>query len=116
MVTRDHIEFELDVASGIELPTPRTHALVRIACEAVSNAARHSEAAQVGLSLQRQGEGVLLRVGGNGGFDPRSRVDGFGLTSMRDGFGLTSMRDRPASVGGDLRISSVPGRATEVEV
>jgi signal transduction histidine kinase len=108
VAARDHIKLELDVIPGIQLPAPRADALVRIACEAVSNAARHSGAAQVSLSLQRQGKGVRLRVSDNGdGFDPRFRVDGFGLTSMRD---------RAASVGGDLRISSVPGRGTEVEV
>jgi signal transduction histidine kinase len=108
VAARDHIKLELDVVPGIQLPAPRADALVRIACEAVSNAARHSGAAQVSLSLQRQGKGVRLRVSDNGdGFDPRFRVDGFGLTSMRD---------RAASVGGDLRISSVPGRGTEVEV
>jgi signal transduction histidine kinase len=108
VAARDHIKLELDVVPGIRLPPQRADALVRIACEAVSNAARHSGAAQVSLSLQRQGEGLRLRVSDNGsGFDPRSRADGFGLTSMRD---------RAASVGGDLRISSVPGRGTEVEV
>src|SRR3954447_8551210 len=108
VAARDHIKLELDVVPGIRLPPPCADALIRIACEAVSNAARHSGAAQVSLSLRSQGEGVRLRVSDDGsGFDPRSRAGGFGLTSMRD---------RAASVGGDLRISSVPGRGTEVEV
>ena len=60
------------------------------------------------VSLQRQGKGVRLRASDNGaGFYPRSRAHGLGLTSMRDCL---------TPVGGDLRISSVPGRATGVEV
>ncbi len=108
VAARDHVTLELDVVPGIRLPTPRADALVRIAREAVSNAARHSGAARVSLSLRRQGSSVRLRVSDNGsGFDPAAPADGFGLTSMRD---------RAGSVGGDLRISSVPGRGTEVEV
>lgn len=73
-----------------------------------NNAARHSGPARVSLSLQRQGSSVWLCVSGNGsGFDPAVSAGGFGLTSLRD---------RAGSVGGDLRISSVPGRGTEVEV
>jgi signal transduction histidine kinase len=107
VAARDHIKLELGVAQGIRLPTSRADAPVRIACEAVSNADRPSGAAQVSPSLQGQGDGARLRVSdGGAGFDPGSRVGAFGLTSIPD---------RPASVGGDLRISSVPRRATEVE-
>jgi signal transduction histidine kinase len=107
VAARDHIKLELDVVPGIRLSAARADALVRIAREAVGNAARHSGAARVSLTLRRQGPRVWLRVSDNGtGFDP---------TAPTDGFGLTSMRERASSVGGDLRISSVPGHGTEVE-
>ena len=107
VAARDHIRVELDVVPIIGLPQARAEALVRIACEAVGNAARHSGAAQVRLSLRRRGSRVRLCVSDNGsGFDP-------GVPS--GSFGLTSMRDRASSVGGDLRISSQPGHGTEVE-
>jgi len=107
VAARDHVKLELDIVPGIRLPAPRADALVRIAREAVANATRHSVAAQVSLSLRRQGSRVQLRVSDNGtGFDPAAQADGFGLTSMRE---------RVGSVGGDLRISSVPGRGTEIE-
>ena len=108
VAARDHITLELDVVPGVQLSAPRADALVRIAREAVSNAARHSGAARVSLSLQRLGRGVRLRVSDNG--------SGFDTVAQADGFGLTSMRDRATLVGGDLWISSVPGRGTEVEV
>jgi signal transduction histidine kinase len=107
VASRDHVKLELDITPGIRLPCTRAEALVRIACEAVGNAARHSGAGRVSLSLQRQGSHVQLRVSDDGsGFDPATPTDGFGLTSMRD---------RAISVGGDLRISSRPGHGTEVE-
>lgn len=107
VAARDHVKLELDITPGIRLSAPRADALVRIAREAVGNATRHSGAAQVSLSLRRLGSRVQLRVSDNGaGFDPAAPADGFGLTSMRE---------RAVSVGGDLRISSVPGRGTQVE-
>lgn len=107
VAARDHVKLELDITPGIRLSAPRADALVRIAREAVGNATHHSGAAQVSLSLRRLGSRVQLRVSDNGaGFDP---------ATLADGFGLTSMRERADSVGGDLRISSVPGRGTEVE-
>jgi signal transduction histidine kinase len=107
VAARDRIKLELDVIPGIRLPTARAEALTRIACEAVSNAARHSGAAHVSLSLRRRGSRVWLCVSDNG--------SGFDLAAPSDSFGLTSMRERASSVGGDLRISSEPGRGTEVE-
>jgi signal transduction histidine kinase len=107
VAARDHVKVELDIVPGIRLPAARAEALTRIACEAVGNAARHSGAEQVRLSLCRCGTRVRLSVSDNGsGFDP-------GVPSGR--FGLTCMRDRARSVGGDLRISSEPGSGTKVE-
>jgi signal transduction histidine kinase len=108
VAARDHIKLELDVVPGVQLSAPRADALVGIAREAVSNAARHSGAARVSLSLQRQDGGVRLRVSDNG--------SGFDTVAQADGFGLASMRDRATLVGGDLWIMSVPGCGTEVEV
>lgn len=107
IAARDHIRVELDLVPGIRLPATRTDALLRIACEAVGNAARHSGTDRVSLSLQRRGSSVRLCIIDDGsGFDPDSATDGFGLISMRD---------RVTSVGGDLRISSAPGCGTRVE-
>jgi signal transduction histidine kinase len=98
----------LDILPGIRLPAAHSNALVRIACEAVANAARHSGAGRVSVSLWRQGSHVLLRVSDSGsGFDPSGPATGFGLTSMRE---------RARSAGGELRISSGPGHGTTVEV
>jgi len=104
---RFHVGLELDLVSGIRLSAARAEALVRIACEAVTNAARHSGASRVILNLERDGSRVRLRVSDGG--------RGFDTTVPRAGFGLISMRERARSVGGELRISSAPGRGSEVE-
>jgi signal transduction histidine kinase len=101
------LHLELDLASGIGMAPARADALVRIACEALTNVARHSGSRQVRLILRRDGGRVRMRV--------RDSGHGFDTTAAREGFGLTSMRDRARSVGGELRISSEPGTGSQVE-
>ena len=105
---RYHVKLDLDIAPDIRLPAPRREAFVRIACEAVANAARHSGADRVDLRLERDGAGARLWVSDQGhGFDP---------ADPGGGFGLSSMRERARSVGAELVVSSVPGHGSQVEV
>jgi signal transduction histidine kinase len=87
-------------------------ALVRIACEAVTNAVRHGGAPLVRVQLQRgDGHEVRLLIADSGsGFDPKAAGAASG------GFGLVSMRERARGVGGRFRVWSAPGRGTSVEV
>jgi signal transduction histidine kinase len=105
---RYHVELDLDLTSDIRLPAPRREAFVRIACEAVTNAARHSGADRVNLGLERDGSSVRLWVSDQG--------HGFDIADTGGGFGLTSMRERAHSVGAELVVSSVPGHGSQVEV
>jgi signal transduction histidine kinase len=101
------IELDLQVSPDVRLPVGHSVALVRIASEAVTNAAQHSGSRTVSMSVQRSGSRIRLRVvDGGSGFDPAVRSAGFGLVSMRD---------HASSVGGQLRISSQPGDGTLVE-
>jgi signal transduction histidine kinase len=106
---RFKLDLDLDLAAGVQVSAMRREALVRIACEAITNAAVHSGERRVRLSLERDGARVRLRVkDGGSGFDPAVTNGG--------GFGLTAMRERARAVGGELRVQSTPGRGTEVEV
>jgi signal transduction histidine kinase len=105
---RYHVKLDLDLTSDIQLPAQRREAFVRIACEAVTNAARHSGADRVDLRLERDGSGVRLWVSDEG--------HGFDTADPGGGFGLTSMRARARSVGAELVVSSVPGHGSRVEV
>ena len=105
---RYHVKLDLDLTADIRLPASRREACVRIACEAVANAARHSGADRVDLRLERDGSGVRLWVSDQGhGFDP---------ADPGGGFGLTSMRERAHAVGAELVVISVPGHGSQVEV
>ena len=99
----------MDLTSGITLPPRKREAVVRIASEAVTNAARHSGGQHLHVGLERAARGVRLRVADDGvGFDAQTRNGG--------GFGLITMRDRAEAFGGRLRIRSRHGKGTEVEV
>jgi signal transduction histidine kinase len=84
-------------------------ALFRIAQEAVHNALRHADAAEVTVELRVTDAEAALTVTDDGtGFDPTDpRVRATRL-------GLTSMRARAQAVGGRLRITSTPGEGTRV--
>jgi signal transduction histidine kinase len=105
---RFHVRLDLDLVPGVRLPTARAEVLMRIACEAVTNAARHSGSSLVRLNVERDGQRVRLRVSDQG--------CGFDTALPGGGYGLISMGERARSVGGELRISSAPGRGSEVEL
>lgn len=99
---------DMELASGILLSPKEREAVVRIASEAVSNAARHSGANVLRLYLERLEAGMRLQVVDDGaGFDDDDR---------RSGFGLITMRDRAEALGGQLRIESRRGSGTRVEL
>jgi signal transduction histidine kinase len=105
---RYQVTLNLDLTPDIRLSAPRRNAFVRIACEAVANAAQHSGAGRVNLGLEREGSGVRLWVSDEG--------HGFDAADPGGGFGLTSMRERAHSVGAELVVFSEPGRGSQVEV
>ncbi|MBV9853441.1 MAG: hypothetical protein JOY82_02810 [Streptosporangiaceae bacterium] len=105
---RYHVQLQLHLTPGIRLSPARREALVRIACEAVTNAARHSGASRVDIGLERNGSGARLRISDEG--------HGFDTSAPSRGFGLIAMRDRAGSIGAELFISSMPGRGSQVEV
>jgi two-component system sensor histidine kinase UhpB len=82
----------------------------RVAQEALSNAARHSDARHVAVTLRRDevGGGVELRVADDG--------RGFAFDESEGGLGIGGMRERGLLIGGELTIESRPGRGTSVRL
>ena len=101
-------ELELDLSPGVQIEGARAESLLRIACEAVANAARHSGSDRIVLMMDRAGSGLRLQVRDAGrGFDPAAPTGGFGLISMHE---------RARAIGGKLRIESERDRGTTVEL
>ena len=109
----------LNVEVIIDLPDPnerfsreRETACFRIAQEALSNIARHAQASQVQVQLEKDGNVLLLTVKDDG--------VGFDLESLRKRapraatLGLVSMQERAHAAGGAIEIDSGRSRGTEV--
>ncbi|MFJ9694595.1 sensor histidine kinase [Kitasatospora sp. NPDC101183] len=85
--------------------------LLRIAQEALANAARHAEAARVGVTLSYMDDEVTLDVRDDGrGFDPLDLPP----RSESGGFGLGGMRARAERLAGRVDLESEPGGGTAV--
>ncbi|MBV9803855.1 MAG: hypothetical protein JO130_11710 [Solirubrobacterales bacterium] len=76
--------------------------------EALQNATKHAgPGANVSIQVRMTGDALRLRVCDDGaGFDPNA---------VRPGYGLINLRDRIDAVGGQVEVSSAPGRGTSVE-
>ena len=106
------IEVDVDASPDAELSPAVREDVLRIAREAIANAARHGRARNVVVALtRREGESELLQV-----HDDGRGIAGGESTTVAEGFGLRTMRERAAGFGGALRIHSRNGSGTELEV
>jgi two-component system C4-dicarboxylate transport sensor histidine kinase DctB len=95
----------LRMGSSIEMT------FLRIAQEALLNITRHAHADQVNLSLWQEENAIRLVVQDNG-----SGIESWPDANRPGSHGLTIMRERAEAVSGNLRVSSLPGKGTKVEV
>jgi signal transduction histidine kinase len=108
---REGATVALSLDPDVHVPPDVREALVRIAREAVTNAARHGDARLVRVELEN-GNGLRLRIVDDGcGFDSTAPRRG-----RSGGFGFTSMTDRARAIGGTLHVKSRLGTGTSVEV
>jgi signal transduction histidine kinase len=93
------------IVDSLRIADPeRAHILLRCTQEIVTNAARHSNAENLWIVIQRDGEAFRIEA----------HDDGRGTDGASDGFGLRGMRERVERAGGQLRIATRPGRGFEV--
>jgi signal transduction histidine kinase len=86
--------------------------LYRLAQEALNNAARHSQAARVVITLDFAPHEVALDIRDDGiGFVPEAVIQ---AQAPRRAWGLLGMQERVMLVGGTLIIESAPGKGTHL--
>ena len=77
--------------------------LYRVLQESLTNVARHAQATEVRIALERSGAQLSFKVHDNG----------IGISGVRaPGCGLHGIRDRVAAIGGRFAITSAPGAGT----
>jgi two-component system sensor histidine kinase UhpB len=105
---RTGIAARTELAPGLPPLEPEVEVVIyRVAQEALTNAARHSDAGEVLVSLEHDPQSVVLRVVDDGrGFDPQ----------VREGGGLRGIRERALIVGGAAAIKPGPRGGVEVRL
>jgi signal transduction histidine kinase len=101
------VEFHSDFQGRLKDET-ETH-LFRIAQEALTNVARHSNAQKVQVTLSRQGGDIDLRIKDDG--------RGFELPQPagKSGLGMVGMRARARGAGGEVRVLTTVGQGVQVQ-
>jgi signal transduction histidine kinase len=107
------IEVRLETKGKIlPLPEVTEENLLRIGQEAISNAVKHSRAANVNVELAFAPRQVILQIQDTGhGFDHEN------VAGPKEGhFGLLGMSERSKRLGGRFTLSTAPGKGTIVRV
>ncbi len=101
---RSPILVDLDITTEVRLAEPIEVAAYFVASEALANAAKHSEASRIDVSLERRDGALSLSVGD----------DGVGGADAARGSGIVGLDDRVEALGGSLRVASRPGEGTQI--
>jgi two-component system, NarL family, sensor histidine kinase UhpB len=105
---RTHVRVRRQLERSLPPLDPQVELVIyRVAQESLTNVARHAQATEVLLSLQRGNNSVVLRVIDDGqGFDP----------GHAEGGGLRGIRERALIAGGAAAIKPGPGGGVEVRL
>ncbi|MHC8319459.1 sensor histidine kinase [Pseudomonas sp. GB2N2] len=105
------VNWSLECHSSLTgIPEEMAVAAFRITQEAVTNILRHAEAKNLLVRLQRQPVGLALSISDDGhGFAPATDP---GREGQR---GMAGMSERIDQLGGTLRVTSEPGKGTQIE-
>jgi signal transduction histidine kinase len=101
---RSAIPVDLDITTDVRLPEPIEVAAYFVASEALANAAKHSDATRIDVSLEQRDDNLLLSV----------RDDGVGGADAARGSGIVGLNDRVEALGGSLHVDSRPGEGTQI--
>jgi len=106
LARRSAIPVELDGRVGRRMPEHLEVAAYYLAAEALTNAAKHSQASVVHLEIEAEDAVVLLTI----------RDDGIGGADVTQGSGLIGLSDRVEALDGTMEITSPPGRGTTLRI
>src|SRR4029077_13050659 len=100
------IEVDVDAALAADLSS-RSHEIVQLTREALSNVARHAHAKHSWVRLKRSGGDALLTI----------EDDGVGFADGdTPGNGLRNMRERAEAMGGALQVVGEAGKGTRLSL
>jgi PAS domain S-box-containing protein len=101
---RSAIPVDLQITMDARLEEPIEVAAYFVGSEALANAAKHSEASRIDVSLSERNGSLVLSV----------RDDGIGGADAARGSGIVGLNDRVEALGGSLQVDSRPGEGTQI--
>lgn len=107
----NRVETRVAISDEVGRLSPETEtALYRIVQEALHNVAKHAQATHVNVVMERQNDGIHLLVEDDGvGIFPKSNFRG-------NSFGLAGIKERVGMLGGKVRVTSLKGQGTRIEI
>jgi signal transduction histidine kinase/putative methionine-R-sulfoxide reductase with GAF domain len=101
---RSPIPVDLEITTDVRLAEGIEVAAYFVASEALANAAKHSQASRIDVTLEQRDDSLVLSVSD----------DGVGGADSARGSGLVGLDDRVEALGGSLRVDSRPGKGTTI--
>jgi signal transduction histidine kinase len=101
---RSTIPVDLELTADMRLAEPLEVASYFVASEALANAAKHSQATRIDISLHQTDGHLVLSI----------QDDGVGGADLSRGSGLIGLCDRVEALGGSMDISSQTGAGTRI--
>lgn len=98
------VDISVRVDPELALDADRVIVILRTVQEAITNILRHSGANNAQVAVQEEGCDVLVTISDHGR----------GAEHIVPGNGLTGMRERFEVLGGNLEVTSIPGRGTTI--
>ena len=110
--TNTVVDFQPQQVGQIRLPHEVEILLYRVIQESLTNTARHANATRIEVALTYENGRIGVVVSDNGqGFDP-AKV----LNAENRSLGILGMRERVELLGGQFKLTSVPGKGTKIHV
>jgi signal transduction histidine kinase len=85
-------------------------AIYRVVQESLHNVAKHAQAQNVNIQMEREGESLRLII----------EDDGVGIRAitnpLRPSFGMAGMQERIITLGGEMRVISHKGEGTKISI
>ena len=106
LARRSAVPVELDVRISGRLPEPVEIAAYYVVSEALTNAAKHADAAAVTVTVEADADDNVLRIA--------VWDDGIGGADFTRGTGLVGLKDRVEALGGRILLDSTPGAGTRL--
>jgi PAS domain S-box-containing protein len=94
----------------IQLQSDTSLVIFRCVQESLTNITKHSGATEASIFLRAFSDTLILFITDNGIGIQLEKIDN------RKSFGITGMRERVENIGGELKISSVPGKETQLKI